>query len=451
MSNFTKPIIFRAKVPYSSGDFITPDFINNFINKFHIQVEINDKFIICKSNDINNLQDSCKFLIQSFKTKLTTKDTTKDTTKETKGTQVLSNKEVSYKDLLVSNSLLEKKETKGSQVLSNKVVSNSLLEKKETKGSLLEKKLQVTNKVITNKVQPIKEKKEKMIKEDMKVHPEILKMGFMYQMIGNKASNIKEINNKVANDCYIRCNEEEGVYEISCRSKRGINMARDLLECKEREILTSPLNVERLSKVRDGFIYYRYGMNGISYLYKKGNNFIDMKGKKCDYAYGEIVSRRSSIIEYNKKLQDIRYEISKEENKEVKEIDEERVKDIYEERYNKNIEKGIINNNKEEIIEEFKKMPASPVSDNKHWNKDKIEDIKKVLPLVIKSNKKEKKNVEIDESIYMECCDIDISELLEMEEEKLDLSIEDMIEDEDLEDIEIEDIEQEARVLDAWD
>jgi hypothetical protein len=175
-----------------------------------------------------------------------------------------------------------------------------------------------------------------------------------------------------------------------------------------------------------------------------------MKGRKYDNGYGELVSRRKSIIEYMKRLDNIRYEISKEESKKVEEIDENIVKNRYNELYNKKEEKKE-KINIEEIIEEFKTMPASPISNNKHWNKEKIEDIKKELPSVIKSFKREVKEVEVDESIYMECYDIDISELLEPS--KVDLSIDDMIDDEDLEDIEIEDdyMMEDASIVDAWD
>jgi hypothetical protein len=227
-------------------------------------------------------------------------------------------------------------------------------------------------------------------------------------------------------------------------------MAKDLIGSKEREILTSPKNIDTLSKCRDGFIYYRYDKDGILYLYKEGRKFVDMKGRKYDNGYGELVSRRKSIIEYMKRLDNIRYEISKEESKKVEEIDENIVKNRYNELYNKKEEKKE-KINIEEIIEEFKTMPASPISNNKHWNKEKIEDIKKELPSVIKSFKREVKEVEVDESIYMECYDIDISELLEPS--KVDLSIDDMIDDEDLEDIEIEDdyMMDDASIVDAWD
>jgi hypothetical protein len=448
--------MFRAKIPIK-WDF-NIEYYYKLINNNNIIFENDNNNLICKSKDIKLLEDSCKIIINhnAFLQK---------TNSET------NNPPLSKK--VDDNSFLQKKEdnnitnTKYSDIIKNKkedINKNIMKENKDiNKNSFLEKNLQKKediNKNIMKENKDInknsllekreeKSKKEKMIKESMKIHPEILKMGFIYQMIGSKACNIKEMNNKVGNDCYIRCNEEEGVYEISCRSKRGINMARDLIGNKEREILTSPKNIETLSKCRDGFIYYRYDKEGILYLYKEGRKFIDMKGRKYDNGYGELVSRRKSIIEYMKRLDNIRYEMSKEESKKVEEIDENIVKNRYNELYNKKEEKKD-RMNIEEIIEEFKSMPASPISDNKHWNKEKIEDIKKVLPSIIKSIKREVKDVEVDESIYMECYDIDISELLEPS--KVDLSIDDMIDDEDLEDIEIEDyMMEDTSIVDAWD
>jgi len=429
-------ILFRAKIPIK-WDF-NIEYYYKLINNNNIIFENDNNNLVCKSNDIKLLETTCKIIIKH------------------NGSLEKSHSDT-IKPTLSNNTVLQKRDdnnitnTKYSDIIKNKkedIKEKGLTKKEDIKEKGLTKKEDINKYSFLEK--NLQKKKEKMIKESMNIHPEILKMGFIYQMIGSKASNIKEMNNKVGNDCYIRCNEEEGVYEISCRSKRGINMAKDLIGSKEREILTSPKNIETLSKCRDGFIYYRYDKEGILYLYKDGKKFVDMKGRKYDNGYGELVSRRKSIIEYMKRLDNIRYEISKEESKKVEEIDENIVKNRYNDIYNKKEEKKE-KINIEEIIEEFKTMPASPISNNKHWNKEKIEDIKKELPSVIKSIKREVKEVEVDESIYMECYDIDISELLEPS--KVDLSIDDMIDDEDLEDIEIEDdyMMEDASIVDAWD
>jgi hypothetical protein len=236
----------------------------------------------------------------------------------------------------------------------------------------------------------------KKVNDIFNIHPDILKANLVYQVIGPKGSYIHEMTNTVGRGCNIICNQD-GKYEVEAESKKGLNIAYDLLMKRERIILTNPYNKERIDRSRG----YRLIKN------KKGQRTI------------EYIGQEHSLIDIYRKKETVRYWLSKNNNIPLYEVEEKDIEEEYERFYNDNQDKKEAKTfNLEQLKEEMKGTPVTiPAKEIKTiWNNsDKVQTIKDELPeiterLNILHHKLNKKRLEtLEDSLVI----LDISDIMD--------------------------------------
>jgi hypothetical protein len=173
----------------------------------------------------------------------------------------------------------------------------------------------------------------------IRIHPDIIKAGLIYQIIGSKGSNIKQICEAVGRNCNILC-IDNSYYKIDVANEVLFKMSKDLLIKLENQVLNNPENEDTIARARGYYII----------------NFTN--GKKEIIPYEE----KCKLIEMYKKKETIRYQLANKMNVHINDIDDCMIDEEYNSRYIKDDRDNTPLMTVEEIQESFKSVPVSPTS-----------------------------------------------------------------------------------------
>jgi hypothetical protein len=268
----------------------------------------------------------------------------------------------------------------------------------------IEKKVLVkkTDKQANYKQDKVEEKKSEYMSEEMAIHPDIIKANLVNQMIGSKGVIISEIIQKVGKGSKIAIMET--VYKIEAYKEKSIIMLKSLLKKREHEILTNEKNQAKLVKVR-GY-YLRQADKGKIYI--------------------EIVDNKNSIIEIQKKKDNIRYQLSKKQNIDINQVSESDINEEFNNMYKQK-------EDKENISEEVSKKddfislittpikPIETVWNNSEILMDILNELPKTTEILNHITAKNHKNMLINkrlEEIESEYQNVNISYLLNEDDDE---------------------------------